>query len=378
MKALLLGYYGSHNLGDDMMLACLLDGMQAQGARVTVVSEDPLETRIRFKVPAVQNTPLLGQWDFPRNWLQGHPFRLIRAIWNADVLVVGGGDLIRDDVGARSFLYTLEKILLAFLFGRPVYLANVGLPQPKTWYGRGSLRLILRCCRIAIVRDARSVELQKKYAPLGDCVHVPDVVLHLPEMIYGSRNSIPVFTPPSQSNTLVICLRGQANIYGRYALEEKHIQGLAACTDHWVEKHGVRVVFLPFQQGEEWGDNPLHRRVFAAMKRQDRAVVREWTGDFREVMDCIGSARCVLAMRLHAAVLALALRRPCALMPYDQKLDELGQRFGMQTAVHSADLENPDRLSAELDVFLNDADSQVVEIDGPSWDHSVFRHFLES
>ena len=57
MRALLLGYYGSHNLGDDMMMACLLDGMQSQGARVTVISEDPAETRARFGIPALQNTP---------------------------------------------------------------------------------------------------------------------------------------------------------------------------------------------------------------------------------------------------------------------------------------------------------------------------------
>ena len=378
MRALLLGYYGSHNLGDDMMMACLLDGMQSQGARVTVISEDPAETRARFGIPALQNTPLSGQWDFPGNWLRGDPFRLLRAIWNTDILVVGGGDLIRDDIGPQIFLYTVEKILVALLLGRPVYLANVGLPEPKTWYGGFCLRWILRCCKGVIVRDSRSVALQKKFAPENPCVHVHDVVMHLPEMVYGSSTAIPVFAPPSQSGSIAVCLRGQPNAYGRYVLEQKHIQGLAAGFDHLVEKHGVRIVFLPFQQGDEWGDNPLHRQVFAAMKMQDSATVREWTGNFKEVMECIGAARCVIAMRLHSAILALALRRPCILRPYDQKLDELGEHFALRPAIRSVDLENPEHLNLMLDAFLATVDSHVVANSGPLWENSIYRHFLES
>ncbi len=377
MRTLLLGYYGSRNLGDDMMMACLLDGLRAQGASVTVVSEDPAETQTRFGVPAVQNVPLLGEWGPHSVWLKGLPFRLIREIWSAEALVVGGGDLIRDDLNWRIYFYTVEKILLALLLGRSVYLANVGIPRPRTWYGRWCLRRILRRCQAVIVRDARSVEVCCEYAPDLKCVQAPDVVMHLPEIVYGSLSAIPQRGFPSQSDTLVVCLRGQPNMYGRYSLDSKRLQGLAGFLDHCIERHGLRVVFLPFQQGDEWGDDPLNRQVLAAMKRPESVVVRKWTaGDFREVMECVGSARLVLAMRLHAAILGVALRRPCLLMPYDQKLDELGKQFGLKTVIRPEDLENPETLVGMLDKYLAAIDISVTHGYEALWKSSVFHYFL--
>jgi polysaccharide pyruvyl transferase WcaK-like protein len=200
--------------------------------------------------------------------------------------------------------------------------------------------------------------------------------MHLPEMVYGSLSAVPFHTPPSQSNYVVVCLRGQPNMYGRYSLEERHIRGFAECLDHCVEKHGLRVVFLPFQQGDEWGDELLHRQVLAAMKRPEAVLVRKWTGDFKELMECLGNARMIFAMRLHAAILGLGLRRPCILMPYDQKLDELGRQFGLKFDIRPKDLEEPSALMQVLDKYLDTADTQVTQSYETSWKKTVFHYFF--
>jgi polysaccharide pyruvyl transferase CsaB len=376
MNTLLLGYYGSRNLGDDMMMACLVDALQTQNAAVTVVSEDPVETQSRFGIRAIQNVPLLGEWGPHSIWLKGLPTHLIREIWNTEALVVGGGDLIRDDLNWRVYFYTVEKILLALLLGRLVYLVNVGIPRPRTWYGRLCLRAILRRCQAVIVRDTRSVELCREYAPDLKCVHAPDIVMHLPEMMYGSHSAAPAPKTPTASDTMVVCLRGQPNIYGHYSIDQRHIEGLAKCLDHCIERHGLRVVFLPFQQGDEWGDDPLHQQVLAAMKRSESVTLRKWTGDFMEVMECVGNARLVLAMRLHAAILALALWRPCVLMPYDQKLDELGKQFGLKPVIRPEDLEDPTGLMRALDTFLEKMHTPVTHGYEPSWKKTVFHYFF--
>jgi len=49
MKALLLGYYGACNFGDDLMLYCLLQWLMKQKIQVTVVSENPFDTKYKFK-----------------------------------------------------------------------------------------------------------------------------------------------------------------------------------------------------------------------------------------------------------------------------------------------------------------------------------------
>jgi polysaccharide pyruvyl transferase WcaK-like protein len=61
----------------------------------------------------------------------------------------------------------------------------------------------------------------------------------------------------------------------------------------------------------------------------------------------------VLAMRLHAAVLAHCFERPCILMPYDHKLREFGQLMGISDVIDSDTLESPAQLGSVLSSALN-------------------------
>ena len=153
MRILLLGYYGARNLGDDMMLYCLAKWLQGQEADITVVSECPRDTRERFNLKAVQNAPLFFEWGWKHYWGEGIAGRLVGHIRRTDALVVGGGDLIRDDKGWRTFFYTVEKIIVALMFGKPVYLVNIGITRCQQNYSSRILKTIIRKCRCIVARD---------------------------------------------------------------------------------------------------------------------------------------------------------------------------------------------------------------------------------
>ena len=104
-----MGYYGVGNLGDEMMLFCLKEWLERQGFALTVLSECPAEVSAIDGLPAIENCPLLGEWAWRTSWLRGGAGRVTRAIARSDVFIVGGGDLIRDDLGWRTFFYTMEK-----------------------------------------------------------------------------------------------------------------------------------------------------------------------------------------------------------------------------------------------------------------------------
>jgi polysaccharide pyruvyl transferase CsaB len=339
VKALLLGYYGLKNLGDEMMLFCLRRQLEERGFRLTVLSEQPQEVGKLHQLPAVQNCPLLGQWAWRFAWFKGGAARVIGAVAENDALVIGGGDLIRDDLGWRVFSYTMEKFILALLLGKKVYLLNVGLGPPRSRFGRFLLRWALRHCEEIVVRDPRSLAICREMsAPKARLA--PDIVLSLPELIDEKP------TPsPSPSNVdrpyVLVCLRADPNAFHFYDFNSDRVKKFAFILDALIEQHGVDVVFMPFQQlsGSDFDDNSMHRQVGREMQHQARIRILSWTDDFRQICDHFRNALGVICMRLHAAVLAVAYARPCILMPLDHKLQEFAALMNLPHLIDVATLD---------------------------------------
>ncbi len=359
MKALLLGYYGMGNLGDEMMLVCLRPWLERQGFSLTVLSERPAEVTRSHNIPAVENSPLLGEWAWVQAWFKGGALRVVRAIRENDALIVGGGDLIRDDRGWRAFLYTVEKMILAIFLGKKVYVVNAGIGEPRTRYGRVILRWVLRHCRRIIVRDQRSERICRELGTSSQTTLAPDVVLTLPAMLANlpAASESPVAKDPY----VVVCLRHNANAFRLYDLTEARIRTLAASLDDLIERHGVSVVFIPFQANPAsgHGDGELHERVIQFMRHTDCVQSRPWTSDLADVCLCVRPALFVLAMRLHAAVVALSCARPTILMPYDRKISEFGELMRIPHAIEARTLDDPSAVSAVFEAVWKESEEPV-------------------
>jgi polysaccharide pyruvyl transferase CsaB len=350
MRALLMGFYGQQNLGDDLMLVCLERWLARQGITVTVVSEQPRVVEGQFGLPSVENVPLLGEWAWRDAWFRGKAKSLIRAFREHDALIVGGGDLIREDRGRKLLLYTLEKMFLASALGKRVFLLNAGIGRPSTRIGAGLLGAALRRCERIVVRDERSLDVCRKLHAGKNAVYAPDIVTALPRFLKLPANAQPAGERPY----VVIALRSDSNRYGLYDLDEGRISCLALSLDLLIRRLNLDVVFLPFQNSAQGGDNLVHQRVVSRMARREHAVIRPWTSDLVRVAECIEGARCVVAMRLHAAVAAAAFGRPYVLMPYDQKLIELAKQQQHAGELSAADLEGVDTIAPILeDAVIN-------------------------
>ncbi len=328
MKLLVSGYYGAGNLGDELMLYCLREWLARQAIAVTVLSAYPDEVRRLHGLDAVEDVPLLGEWSWKHAWGRGVAWRVIRALRRHDALVIGGGDLIRDDLGWRPFLAVIEKAIVALLLGRDVYLINVGIGEPRTRYGRALLGWVLRRASRIVVRDPRSVDVCAGLGAGARVESAPDVVFSLPAL----AGNAPARDGPPYA---LVCLRGTANVFGQFEWSESRLRALAAGLDGLAERHGLRIVFLPFQTTEAGGDDKLHHRVAMLMRNRERAAALAWSADPHEAASWFRGSSMVVAMRLHAAVLAAAYGRPCVLMPYDRKVTEFARQFPPAAIVSS-------------------------------------------
>jgi polysaccharide pyruvyl transferase CsaB len=339
-KALLLGYYGVGNLGDEMMLVCLKEWLERQGFDLTILSEKPATVTQTHGLPAIENFPLLGEWAWRSAWLRGGAWRVMRALAGTDVLIVGGGDLIRDDLGWRTFLFTLEKMIAAILMGKRVYLVNTGIGQLSTRYGRCLLKWALRRCQRIIVRDARSEKMCRELGVTEQVTLAPDIVLSLPDLLGDQK--VTNVANPSKNPYVLVCLRHNPETFHSYEMSEARIRTLAQSLDALIEQHDVDVVFLPLHATlpNGRGDATLHGRVAKAMVHAERIQLRPWTADLNEVCSWISNAKLVMAMRLHAAVLAHTYRRLCVLMPYDRKVREFGELMAIRHSIEATALDD--------------------------------------
>lgn len=320
------------------MLRCLVRWMDSVHPTVTVLSERPEEAERSSALPALRNVPLLGQWAWYDAWGRGAALRLLGQLRKFDGLVGGGGDVLRDDRGWRHLSFATEKYFVAQAFGTPWYVLNAGIGPPTTGYGGRVLRHVLERARQVVVRDRRGYEVALAARGAARTYFAGDIVLSLPRLFPeecaavhdGSARSAPY---------VLVCLRGNPDAFGRFAMPESRLQELAAALDG-LARRGLRIAFLPLQQHDTEDDDTMHRAIATRMQRPDAVDFVTWTVDVARVARLFREASLVVAMRLHAAVLAEAFGAPAAILAYDRKLLEFARQRGV-AVLDAAALDRP-------------------------------------
>ena len=241
--------------------------------------------------------------------------RLVRAMQAHDLFLAGGGDILRDNGGIATFSYQVEKLILAVLIGKPVYLLNVGISRPRRSYSRFVLRWLLPRCAGIVARDHRTVDLCHEFG-------AGDVVTFAPDIVSGIAATFP--TQAEKDNSVIVALHGDPNVYGGYLLTTARMRVLASSLDH-LASLGYSIKFLACQRGEV-DDHSTSQSIVRMMRYP--ANILPWTSEPQKIADAFGAAGLVVAMRLHAAVLAEAYGVPCVTMPYDAKVTEYSERAG--------------------------------------------------
>jgi len=290
---LLCGYYGEHNLGDDALLEAMLDQLPS-GLTPLVTAFDQDEVQRRHRVETV-----------PRRSLPA----VLAALGDCRALVLGGGSLLQDATSFRSLLYYAALISAARLQGKPVLLWAQGLGPLQRRRSRALVRALLPLVSGITWRDAASAQLGRE---LGvQARHGTDAVWSLPR-----QNWLGVGGP------MVVCWRPTPHLQG--AAWKPYLTALEQLAD----KSDREVIWLPFHRDQ---DTPLLEQLTAQglvghrLLRRSRVVQ---ASSPMEAMALFRSASLVLAMRLHALVLAALSGSAVTALSYDPKVQACAQALG--------------------------------------------------
>ena len=115
-RALISGYVGFSNFGDDLIFLILTRHLKALGFDVSALSSNPALTQKAFKV---------NSYGY-KNFLE-----VIKAIMANDYLISGGGSLFQNATSNKSLLYYILIIFFRLIVLKYLFLIHLFLKQAK-------------------------------------------------------------------------------------------------------------------------------------------------------------------------------------------------------------------------------------------------------
>jgi polysaccharide pyruvyl transferase CsaB len=326
---LINGFYGYQNLGDEAMLAGLVWRLRQGDANrdrpITVLSGNPKDSQQRHRVNTFPPLAHRSKKELLRNASQSY----LRTLWQCKLLILGGGDLLRDGVDYDVAGRWVRSVQDAQRLGRKT--AIVGVSVGEIWKPETQKLIpkVLNSVELIAVRDRLS---QSRLQDLGvrPPIHLmADMALWgLPEI---STQASPETPPQIGISLRLLSNRGQ----GAGAIDiDRFRQQMAQVLDHLVEHHGAIVHLLPFQSFAN-AYHPADDDYLAALevlrycRQSPQFVVHRHLGSLGELQARLASLDLVIAMRLHGLILAAGLGVPAIAASYDPKvtgfMTELGQ-----------------------------------------------------
>lgn len=296
MRVILFGYYGFGNSGDEAVLAGLLHGLRQFGpsdVEYLVLSGNPKQTETLHGVPAK-----------PRNdWRT-----LVREASAADLWIFGGGSLLQNVTGPLTLPYYLGVMRLIRLRGSRFALHAQGVGPIA---GRVSRRMtgsaVKRAARIS-VRDSASKET---LVALG----IPAAAVHMGADL--------AFLLPAPKADQSVGPRGQVAVAVReWGETDRWLPQLLEGLRHFLAEAGAEAIVVPMDTADE----PLARRIAGELGAG--AMATDGDAPYTEKKRLLAGCSLVLAMRLHAGVLASLEHVPSVFLAYDPKVTAMAERLG--------------------------------------------------
>ena len=290
LRLLISGYYGAGNLGDEALLAGLLEALRGEPVTPVVASVDPRATARDHGVASVD------RW-------RGLP----GAILASDAVLSGGGGLLQDVTSHRSLRYYLGVLRFARLLRKPVVVFAQSL-GPLSDAGERRVRGALRGVPLGL-RDQPSLELA---ASLGLTAHaVADTALLLPALDGAQLRAPSALHALSADGALVLVPRAGYPAVGNVLAD----LGRA----HLGAGGRLRIVVLHQAADAHEGD-----RLLARLPEAERVVPTSVAA----ARAALAGAHAIVSGRLHGMVLGAADGVPVAGLAYDPKVAGFGRDVG--------------------------------------------------
>ena len=316
-KAVVSGYFGFGNTGDEALLQGLLTGLKKKSLlEVTVLSADPGGTASAHGVKTVKRFS---------------PLQVLKALRGADLFISGGGTLLQDETSLRSLIYYSSLIHLARWMGVPVMIYANGLGPLKSRTGRFLARRCLTLAHCVTLRDQASLQTARNLGISRPIEVTADPAFGLdPAPELEAKRVLERAGVPADSRPVILSLRPWGSATGR-------ITHLAAKTAELLYQKDYFPVFCAMQAHK---DGPVCQEA-AQLANCPTAVIQQ---DLRPALALalMAQGHLTVGMRLHALILSTVVGVPPIGLSYDPKIEGFLSEIGVPCPGHVEELEPAD------------------------------------
>lgn len=285
-KAIICGYYGQGNAGDEALLLAILSRLNNNITPI-ILSGNPQKTNQDYGVISYSRFQIIKE---------------ILKLTKKDLFIWGGGSLIQDITSVKSAIYYLTLMALAQLKGVKTIAYAQGIGPIKTRFIQWLTKIILKRCDRISVRDQKSAKLLDKWGI--KCLIAPDPVWALP-----SKNIKKIELLPAP--------RIAVNLRSHSSLTITKIETISQVLIKIKEKINANIILIPFQISK---DLEVCEKIAQQLKTNYQILTLE---NAQELKGLFSQIDMLIGMRLHSLIMAGSENCKCFALSYDPKVSNL-------------------------------------------------------
>lgn len=291
-KFVLSGYFGFKNFGDEAILSVLINKLNQEENKITIISSNPEFTKSQY-----QNIESVYTFNITD---------IIQKIVKSDILISGGGSLLQDVTSLKSLIYYLGVIFIALILHKKVIIFAQGIGPIKNPIGQILTKILLSHCSYISVRDEKSYELMKNWGIKADLLCDPIFSTHI--------------SNTTKKNTVAIQLRNFRTI------NDDFIDRLAqrVCK----EFKDSEIEIYSFQDSIDLEVCKKFKKAVNLLNPDIKTYLYSGLTN-EEIIDKLSHCEYLIAMRFHAIIIGLLTKTKTLSINYDIKVEKISQEFNL-------------------------------------------------
>jgi len=332
-KLLLAGYFGAGNLGDDAILKGFCTGLEGSNFQYRALAASP-ERLMRHL--GIQGVPKMDIGSIKT------------AISECDALVFPGGSIFQDVTSARSVAYYSNLVKEAKKNKKKVIMLGQGIGPLNSFLGKRMAAGAFNAADMIAVRDPGSVSILRTLGVTqtprltGDCAYL----LPIPKADQATTNF-----GVAGMKTIGVSVRP----WGKD--KSKSVIATFADLVKLMSQNNYSPVMMQMDSEED-------TKIIDAIAKIHGGKVPDLKGltNPTQFQQRVGRMEAVIAMRLHAGILAATMGVPSMMVSYDPKVTAFSNIMGLPTppSIQGA---TGDRLFAQFQSFMRDRDAHAKTIE---------------
>jgi len=292
IQAVLCGYYGLGNGGDEALLASLLQ-MLPESVTPLVLSGHPEQTYDRYGVRAANRKS---------------PAELLQVLRQSQVFIWGGGSLVQDVTSVASPLYYAGLMKLAQSMGLTTIAWAQGIGPLNRSLARWIAKQALEGCSAVSVRDRGSAALLTDW-------QIPFILAPDPVWALAAKPVSGLWELPAP--------RVAVNLRSHPLLTQARLANLTQALIDFQKATQTCILLVPFQQSQ---DLAIAQTIQPQLPGPSKIISLE---EPQQLKGLFRGVEMAIAMRFHGLIMAAAEECRCFALSYDPKVSQLMQDLEM-------------------------------------------------